>query len=94
MLGNTNAIISYGGGGGGNVYGVDFGYGYVNELLNSSVTATDRSLLSILGISGNPSKLTGQWEYKPSDLCEYLQNILIPANTAACKILTKIKTGE
>lgn len=91
MLGNTNAVISSGGGG--NVYGVEFGCDYVKNLLDNSVNHADKSLLNTLGVGGTPKKLTGQWEYKPGDLCEYLQNILIPANMAACKILRKIKTG-
>jgi len=89
MLGKTNVVLMSGGGSSAQTYGVNLAYEYLQNLRNGSANDADSILLDVLAKTGNSSKLTGIWTYKPASYAEYLQDVLTGDNAVVCSVLRK-----
>lgn len=82
-LGTITVNVSSSGPSSGNIYDKNLAEQYLSNLVNNSYKNACKEL------SGSTlnTQLTGQWEYKPSDFVEQLEDILYAYHNKAYKIL-------
>lgn len=82
-LGTITVNVASSGPSSGNIYDKNLAEQYLSNLVNNSYKNACKEL------SGSTlnTQLTGQWEYKPSDFVEQLEDILYAYHSKAYKIL-------
>ena len=85
-LASTIATIK--GGSAGRTYGVKLAYEYMQGLRDNSINIAAQIITDNQEAGGS---LPDSWEYKPTNIAEYFENVLVNSNECAYNILTEVK---
>lgn len=81
-------IATIKGGSAGKTYGVKLAYEYMQGLRDNSINMAAQIITDNKETDGS---LPDSWEYKPTSIAEYFENVLVNSNECAYNILTEVK---